>query len=67
MDVANDLDRRGELDEGRLAKKDVAGGETDGGDFVVLETEGLADLAGVTHVEKTLDHVVYIELLEPLP
>lgn len=51
VDVADNLDRRGELDQGRLGKEDLARGLADGGDFGVLEADRLGHLARVAGVE----------------
>jgi hypothetical protein len=61
VDVADDLDGRGELDECRLGEEDVAGGLADGNDLCVLKAERLAHFAGVADVEQPLDHVVDVE------
>lgn len=66
MHVADYLDGRGELDEGGLAEKNLAGSLAYGGDLRVLEAERLGDLAGVSNVEKALDHIIDIKRLEPV-
>lgn len=61
VDVTDDLDRRGELDERRLREKDLAGGETDGCDLSILEGDRLGDFARVAGLEEPGNHGVDVE------
>ena len=53
MDIADDFDGRGELEQRGLAEEDLARGLAEGGDFGILETDGLVSL-GLTAM-KVLD------------
>lgn len=64
MHIADNLDRRTELDQCRLAEKHFARRGTDTGDFCILQGGALCDLAAVAGFEQALDHVVDIEDLE---
>lgn len=64
MHIADNLDRRTELDQCRLAEKHFARSGTDTGDFCILQGGALCDLAAVAGFEQALDHVVHIEDLE---
>jgi hypothetical protein len=61
VDVTDDLDGRGELDERRLREEDLARGLADGRNLGVLQAERLAHFARVADVEQPLDHVVHVQ------
>jgi hypothetical protein len=66
MDVADNLDRRTKFDKGGLRKEDFAGSLTDGGNLVILETNGLIDFGRIPNLEQTVDHVVDVYCAELL-
>lgn len=62
MYVAYDLDGRGKLDEGGLIQEDIPSGLADSDNLGILQAQRFADLAGVTDVQQTLNHVVHVQL-----
>ena len=61
MDIADDLDGRRKLYEGWLAQEYFACSLANAHDFCVLQAEGLANLASVADIKKSLNHIIDIE------
>jgi len=62
MHVTNDLDGWRKFDEGGLIQEDFPGGLADSDNLGILQAQRFADLAGVTNIQQTLDHVVDVQL-----
>ena len=62
MYVPDDFDGRRKLDESGLVQEDISSGLADSDNLGILQTQRFADFAGVTDIQQTLNHVVYVQL-----
>ena len=62
MHVADYLDGGRELDKSGLIQENFSSGLADSDNLGILQAQRFADLAGVTDVQQTLNHVVHVQL-----
>ena len=62
MHVADYLDGGREFDKSGLIQENFSSGLADSDNLGILQAQRFADLAGVTNVQQTLDHVVDVQL-----
>ena len=62
--VTDDFHGRRQFKQCWLRQEDFASSVADSSDFCILEADGLCDLAGVSSIHKTLDHIVDVGILE---
>lgn len=62
MHIADYLDGGRKLDKGGLIQEDFSSGLADSNNLGILQAQRFADLAGVTNIQQTLDHVVDVQL-----
>ena len=60
MYVSDNFDRRTQLDECRLTEEDLTRDRAHAGDFCILERWALGDLAAVSRLEQSADHIVEV-------
>lgn len=64
MNIAHNLDRRTQLQQRGLRKKDFANGGADGRDLGIFQANSLGDLGRISGVEQSRDHVVQIHIVD---
>ena len=62
MHVADYLDGGRELDKSGLIQENFSSGLADSDNLGILQAQRFANLAGVTNIQQTLDHIVDVQL-----